>query len=101
MNCYICGQSTSQQPTVVIENKTRYIHKACFRCSICGSRLEGYLIRNDALCCVDCLQTKMINEKCGKCGDIIHGKKTKVKNSKTSEQSDYQYSYKWHIVKVH
>ena len=80
MNCYICGQSTAQQPTVVIENKTRYIHKACFRCSICGSRLEGYLMKNDSLCCVDCLQTKMMNEKCAKCGDLIHGKKTKVKN---------------------
>ena len=80
MNCYICGQSTQQQPTVVIENKTKYVHKACFRCSICGTRLEGYVMKNEALCCIDCLQTKMMNEKCAKCGDTIHGKKTKVKN---------------------
>ncbi|EDR22026.1 zyxin, putative [Entamoeba dispar SAW760] len=78
MECLICGKSTEQTPSVVIENKTTFVHKGCFRCSVCGCRLDGYLIKNHDLCCVDCYQNRTVNETCQKCGKIITGKIARV-----------------------
>ena len=78
MNCFLCNQSIEHQQVVVIENKTKFIHQECFRCSLCRCQLEGYLLKNGVLYCVDCLQTKMMNEKCEKCNENIQGKKIKV-----------------------
>ncbi|ELP93135.1 lim domain, putative [Entamoeba invadens IP1] len=78
MDCFICGKTTYQIPTVVIENKTKAIHKACFKCSVCGRPLDGYLMKGNVLCCVDCFDKKQNQEKCEKCGEVIIGRIARV-----------------------
>ncbi|KAL7721537.1 LIM zinc finger domain containing protein [Entamoeba marina] len=80
MDCFVCGKPTPHTPTYVIENKTKEVHKACFRCRICGNRLTGYLLKNNELCCIDCYQPHSTMEKCSKCGQFINGKTIKTEN---------------------
>uniref|UniRef100_A0A914PWK4 LIM zinc-binding domain-containing protein n=1 Tax=Panagrolaimus davidi TaxID=227884 RepID=A0A914PWK4_9BILA len=42
-SCAICGERVEHVDKLVVESETRFfinIHKACFKCSLCGDRLQ-------------------------------------------------------------
>jgi len=81
--CSLCGDPVEGEGVAIQDKPDQVYHASCFKCGQCNEPVQGkvFSIEGDVMC-GGCIEQKLGNKICYKCGENIHSEDCLVSNDK-------------------